>query len=91
MDLPHRDRSQAGAELFREDAAVEDYCRRFATLSDLYRGEGEALQAKVVAMARARGSARAIIPAVFMGGTVSLALSDTSLHLFPEPLRSRGT
>ena len=62
VELPHRDRSQAGAELFREDAAVEDYCRRFATLSDLYRGEGEALQGAILVDAHLAASAIGATP-----------------------------
>ena len=62
VELPHSDRSQAGAELFREDAAVEDYCRRFATLSDLYRGEGEALQGAILVDAHLAASAIGATP-----------------------------
>ena len=71
VELPHRDRSQAGAELFREDAAVEDYCRRFATLSDLYRGEGEALQGAILVDAHLAASA--------IGGTPTARPEDTKI------------
>ena len=62
VELPHSDRSRAGAELFREDVAVEDYCRRFATLSDLYRGEGEALQGAILVDAHLAASAIGATP-----------------------------
>ena len=71
VELPHRDRSQAGAELFREDAAVEDYCRHFATLSDLYRGEGEALQGAILVDAHLAASA--------IGGTPTARPEDTKI------------
>ena len=62
VELPHRDRSLAGAELFRDDAAVEEYCRRFATLSDLYRGDGEALQGAILVDAHLAASAIGATP-----------------------------
>jgi hypothetical protein len=62
VELPHSDRSQAGAELFREDAAVEEYCRHFATLSDLYRGESEALQGAILVDAHLAASAIGATP-----------------------------
>lgn len=39
--VPHGDRGQPGAEALASDEAVEAYCRRYATLADLYPGEGE--------------------------------------------------
>ena len=62
VELPHSDRLQAGAELFREDAAVEAYRKRFATLADLYRGEGEALQGAILVDAHLAASAIGATP-----------------------------
>ena len=62
VELPHSDRLQAGAELFREDAAVEAYRQRFATLADLYRGEGEALQGAILVDAHLAASAIGATP-----------------------------
>ena len=62
VELPHRDRNQPGAELFREDSAVEDYCRRFTSLADLYRGEGDALQGAILVDAHLAASAIGATP-----------------------------
>ena len=62
VELPHSDRVRAGAELMRDDAAVEAYCRRFSTLADLYRGEGEALQGAILVDAHLAASAIGATP-----------------------------
>ena len=41
IEVPHRDRRQAGAERLRSDAELERYCKRFQQLGDLYPGQGE--------------------------------------------------
>ncbi|MFM7643065.1 MAG: PhoX family protein [Cyanobium sp.] len=41
VPLPHRDRSQAGAELLTTDPDLQAYRQRFRTLADLYPGGGE--------------------------------------------------
>lgn len=46
--VPNSDRSQAGAMALESDAAVNDYCRLFSTLGDLYRGVGEAQQGAIL-------------------------------------------
>ena len=35
LELPHSDRQRTGGELFHEDAAIQAYRRRYATLTDL--------------------------------------------------------
>ena len=68
VELPHSDRVRAGAELMRDDAAVEAYCRRFSTLADLYRGEGEALQGAILVDAHLAASAIGATPTGSTGG-----------------------
>ncbi|MEY4430508.1 MAG: hypothetical protein RLZZ533_444 [Cyanobacteriota bacterium] len=46
--VPTSDRSQAGAMALESDAAVNDYCRRFPTLGDLYPGAGDAQQGAIL-------------------------------------------
>ena len=62
VELPHRDRDRAGAELFRDDASVAAYARQFRTLGDLYRGEGEALQGAILIDAHLAASAIGATP-----------------------------
>ena len=62
VELPHRDRARAGAELFRDDASVEAYARQFRTLADLYRGEGDALQGAIMIDAHLAASAIGATP-----------------------------
>ena len=62
VELPHRDRAQAGAELFRDDASVEAYARQFRTLADLYRGEGDGLQGAILIDAHLASSAIGATP-----------------------------
>ena len=62
VELPHRDRDRAGAELFRDDASVAAYARQFRTLADLYRGEGEALQGAILIDAHLAASAIGATP-----------------------------
>lgn len=57
LELPHSDRQRAGGELFHKDAAIQAYRRRYATLADLYYGEGEALQGAIVVDAHLAASA----------------------------------
>ena len=42
VKVPHSDRNQAGAESLDSPAAIAAYRQRYATLGDLYAGEGEA-------------------------------------------------
>ena len=46
--VPNSDRSQAGSMALESDAAVNDYCRLFSTLGDLYPGVGEAQQGAIL-------------------------------------------
>lgn len=46
--VPNSDRSQAGSMALESDAAVNDYCRLFSTLGDLYPGAGEAQQGAIL-------------------------------------------
>ena len=62
VELPHSDRSLAGAELFRDDAAVEAYRQRFTNLADLYCGEGDALQGAILVDAHLAASAIGATP-----------------------------
>ena len=62
VELPHRDRSRAGAELLRDDAAVAAYAHQFRTLADLYRGEGDALQGAILVDAHLAASAIGATP-----------------------------
>jgi uncharacterized protein len=62
VDLPHSDRLQAGGELFRDDAAVMAYAKRFPTLAALYRGDGEALQGAILIDAHLAASAAGATP-----------------------------
>ncbi|TCD59460.1 phosphatase [Synechococcus sp. BS56D] len=71
VELPHSDRARAGAELFRDDAAVAAYARRFPTLADLYRGDGEALQGAILIDAHLAASA--------IGGTPTARPEDTEI------------
>ena len=41
VNLPHSDRSQPGAERISSGAELDNYCRRFPTLADLYPGDGD--------------------------------------------------
>ncbi len=41
--VPHSDRRRSGAEALADDADVETYCQRYATLGDLYAGQGAIL------------------------------------------------
>ena len=62
LELPHRDRTQTGAELFRDDEAVDNYCQLFPTLADLYRGEGDARQGAILIDAHLAASAIGATP-----------------------------
>ena len=42
VKVPHSDRNRAGAESLDSPAAIAAYRQRYATLGDLYTGEGEA-------------------------------------------------
>jgi len=41
LPVPHSDRSKAGAELLQNEAQLQAYRQRFATLADLYPGRGD--------------------------------------------------
>ena len=71
VELPHSDRRRAGAEFFREDAAVQAYAKRFPTLGSLYAGEGELLQGAILVDAHL--AARAA------GGTPTARPEDTEI------------
>ena len=71
VELPHSDRRRAGAEFFREDAAVQAYAKRFPTLGSLYSGEGELLQGAILVDAHL--AARAA------GGTPTARPEDTEI------------
>ena len=62
VELPHRDRTQPGAEAFRDDEAVEAYCREFSTLADLYSGDGDAQQGAILIDAHLAASAIGATP-----------------------------
>lgn len=90
VDLPHSDRSRAGAEAFRDDAAVEAYSRRFSTLADLYRGEGEALQGAILIDAHLAASAIGATPAARPEDTKIDPLSGDLLIAFTSGYPGRG-
>ena len=71
VELPHRDRDRAGAELFRDDASVAAYARQYPTLADLYRGEGDALLGAILIDAHLAASA--------IGATPTARLEDTKV------------
>lgn len=71
VELPHSDRGQAGAETFRDDAAIGVYQERFPTLASLYAGEGEALQGAILVDAHLAANA--------IGATPTARPEDTEL------------
>ena len=71
LALPHSDRSQAGAELFRDDEAVAAYARLYPDLASLYLGKGDALQGAILVDAHLAASA--------IGATPTARPEDTEL------------
>ncbi|WP_398336046.1 PhoX family protein [Vulcanococcus sp.] len=61
--VPHTDRSQPGSSSLASDAAVIDYCRRFATLGDLYPGSGDGQQGAILIDAHLAANAIGATPA----------------------------
>ncbi len=62
VELPNSDRQQAVAELFRDDASVQAYCKRYPTLASLYRGDGDAMQGAILVDAHLASSAIGATP-----------------------------
>ncbi|MCB4394164.1 DUF839 domain-containing protein [Synechococcus sp. HB1133] len=71
VELPNSDREQAVAELFRDDASVQAYRKRYPTLASLYRGDGEAVQGAILVDAHLAASAA--------GGTPTARPEDTKI------------
>jgi len=61
--VPNSDRSQAGSMALTSDAAVNDYCRLFPTLGDLYPGAGEGQQGAILIDAHLAANAIGATPA----------------------------
>lgn len=80
--LPHSDRLQPGAEAFSSDAAVAAYRRRFATLADLYPGEGEERMGAILIDAHLAACAIGATPAARPEDTVMDPLSGDLLIAF---------
>ena len=60
--LPHRDRSQPGAERISSDTELEHYCQRFSRLADLYPGRGEEQMGAILIDAHLAASAIGATP-----------------------------
>ena len=71
ITLPHSDRSQAGAERFNSDEALERYRQRFSTLADLYPGNGLARMGAILIDAHLAANA--------IGATPTARPEDTEL------------
>ena len=71
VELPNSDREQAVAELFRDDASVQAYRKRYPTLASLYRGDGKAVQGAILVDAHLAASAA--------GGTPTARPEDTKI------------
>ncbi|MCP9836626.1 DUF839 domain-containing protein [Cyanobium sp. N.Huapi 1H5] len=80
--LPHSDRRRPGAEAFSSDAAVAAYRRRFATLADLYPGEGEERMGAILIDAHLAACAIGATPAARPEDTVIDPLSGELLIAF---------
>ena len=80
--LPHSDRRRPGAEAFASDAAVAAYRRRFATLADLYPGEGEERMGAILIDAHLAANAIGATPAARPEDTVIDPLSGDLLIAF---------
>ncbi|MCP9929184.1 DUF839 domain-containing protein [Cyanobium sp. AMD-g] len=80
--LPHSDRRRPGAEAFASDAAVAAYRRRFATLADLYPGEGEERMGAILIDAHLAACAIGATPAARPEDTVIDPLSGELLIAF---------
>ncbi len=71
VEVPHRDRSRAGAERLRTDADRQRYCAQFQTLADLYSGEGDEQQGAILIDAHLAANA--------IGATPTARPEDTDL------------
>ncbi|MCP9901368.1 DUF839 domain-containing protein [Cyanobium sp. Cruz CV13-4-11] len=80
--LPHSDRRRPGAEAFASDAAVAAYRRRFATLADLYPGEGEERMGAILIDAHLAACAIGATPAARPEDTVIDPLNGDLLIAF---------
>ena len=69
--LPHRDRSQAGAEALASDADVAAYLREHRSLADLYPGSGEERQGAILIDAHLAANA--------IGATAAARPEDTDI------------
>ena len=80
--LPHSDRRKPGAEAFASEAAVAAYRRRFATLADLYPGEGEERMGAILIDAHLAACAIGATPAARPEDTVIDPISGELLIAF---------
>ncbi|MEA5390797.1 alkaline phosphatase PhoX [Cyanobium gracile UHCC 0139] len=80
--LPHSDRLKPGAEAFASDAAVAAYRRLFATLADLYPGEGEERMGAILIDAHLAACAIGATPCARPEDTVIDPLSGDLLIAF---------
>ncbi|MEB3176529.1 MAG: alkaline phosphatase PhoX [Synechococcus sp.] len=87
--VPHRDRSRGGSERLTSAADLSSYRQRFATLGDLYEGEGDAQLGALLIDAHLAANAAGITPTARPEDTVIDPASGDLLVSFTSGMPDR--